>query len=274
MAGRRLSPAIDIEKYLRKRNLPHIWCAGCGNGIVLGALLRAIARSGFRQDDVAMVSGIGCSSRLPGYVDFNTLHTTHGRAIAFATGIKLGRPDMHVIVVSGDGDATAIGGNHFIHACRRNIGITAIIVNNYIYGMTGGQVSPTTPKGSRATTAPFGNAERPFDICLLAAAAGANFAARTTAFHADKLEDLIFKGLGRKGFSVIEAITPCPTCFGRRNQNPTGVDLMNLIREQSCGIEPGGKSEAPAGIRLGVFADRDEKEFTEIYAEMAAGAGR
>ena len=274
MARRRADPGIDVDRFLRKRNLPHIWCPGCGNGIVLSALLRAIARTGFGQDSVAMVSGIGCSSRLPGYVDFNTLHTTHGRAIAFATGLKLAKPEMHVIVVSGDGDATAIGGNHFIHACRRNIGITAVIVNNYIYGMTGGQVSPTTPKGSRATTAPLGNAERPFDICSLAAAAGANFVARTTAFHADRLEEYILEALGRKGFSVVEVLTPCPTCYGRRNKNPTGPDLMNQIREQTCESESQASAGGAPRQRLGVFVERDEKEFTEVYEEMAREARR
>jgi 2-oxoglutarate ferredoxin oxidoreductase subunit beta len=273
MPGRRRRTAPDIDRYLRKRNLPHIWCAGCGNGIVLGALLRAIARLELDPDRVAMVSGIGCSSRLPGYVDFNTLHTTHGRALVFASGIKLGRPDMEVIVVTGDGDATAIGGNHFIHACRRNIGITTVIVNNYIYGMTGGQVSPTTPQGDRASTAPFGNPEKPFDISGLAAAAGANYVARTTTYHADRLEDYILAGIEKKGFSSIEVLTACPTCYGRRNQSPTGVDLMEMIREQTVEATRWWHRIPEGKFAAGVLADRNEKEYTELYAELVSKAG-
>ncbi|RPJ41865.1 MAG: 2-oxoacid:ferredoxin oxidoreductase subunit beta, partial [Candidatus Latescibacterota bacterium] len=164
---------IDFEKYLRVGRFPLIWCAGCGHGIVLKAMLGAIDRIGLDKNDVTVVSGIGCSSRATGYVDFNTLHTTHGRAIAFATGVKFANPKLSVLVVTGDGDATAIGGNHFIHAARRNIDITVILFNNWIYGMTGGQVSPTTPHGLKATTAPYGNPEGSFDISRLAIAAGA-----------------------------------------------------------------------------------------------------
>ncbi|MBN1444297.1 MAG: 2-oxoacid:ferredoxin oxidoreductase subunit beta, partial [Planctomycetes bacterium] len=169
---------IDVERYVRTGRLPFIWCAGCGNGIVLKAILAALARLKVSQDELVMVSGIGCSSRATGYVDSCTLHTTHGRAIAFATGVKMARPDLTVVVVTGDGDATAIGGNHFIHAARRNIDLTVVLFNNWIYGMTGGQVSPTTPRGSWATTAPHGNPEGSFDIPRLAVAAGAVFVAR------------------------------------------------------------------------------------------------
>lgn len=172
---------FDYEYYLRLEHFPHIWCAGCGHGIVLKALLRAINKLNIPKDKVALVSGIGCSSRTPGYVDFNTLHTTHGRALAFATGIKMSNPDLVVIAVMGDGDCAAIGGNHFIHAARRNIDITVVVENNFIYGMTGGQVSPTTPYGVPATTAPYGALERPFDIINLAEGAGAIFGARATA---------------------------------------------------------------------------------------------
>ena len=164
---------FDYMKYIRQQKFPLIWCPGCGDGIVLKSMLRAIDRIGLSKDEICMVSGIGCSSRLTGYVDFNTLHTTHGRAIAFATGVKMAKPEMTVIVVTGDGDATAIGGNHYIHAARRNIDITVILFNNIIYGMTGGQVSPTTPMGFKASTAPFGNPENSFNISGLAEAAGA-----------------------------------------------------------------------------------------------------
>src|SRR5512146_1828130 len=165
-----------IHKYLRHdKKFPHVWCPGCGNGILLGSLIRAVDRTGFEKDQIVVVSGIGCSGRISVYVDFNTLHATHGRALTFATGVKLANPRLQVIVIMGDGDATAIGGNHFIHAARRNLNLTAIIVNNSIYGMTGGQYSPTTPLDSRATTAPYGNIEQPLQACDLAIAAGASY---------------------------------------------------------------------------------------------------
>src|SRR5210317_692885 len=190
-----------VHKYLRHdKKFPHVWCPGCGNGIVLGAMIRAIDRLAYRKDDIVMVSGIGCSGRLPVYVDFNTLHTTHGRALTFATGVKLAKPELKVIVVMGDGDATAIGGNHFIHAARRNIDLTAIIINNAIYGMTGGQCSPATPIGARATTAPYTNIEPAFDIAGLAVTAGAAFVARGTAYHAQKLHSLIAQAVKKPGF--------------------------------------------------------------------------
>ena len=175
--------AFEYEKYLRKQYIPHMWCPGCGIGIVLKAILRSIEAMGWKHDDIAFVSGIGCTSRMPGYVDFNTLHTTHGRALAFATGIKMAKPDKHVIVVAGDGDSTAIGGNHFIHFCRRNININMVIVDNNIYGMTGGQYSPTTPPGMYTSTSPYGHVEPNFDIAQLAVGAGATYVARGTVVH-------------------------------------------------------------------------------------------
>ena len=178
---------FDYTSYMRKGKLPHIWCPGCGHGIVMKSLLRAIHASGLPQDDIAMVSGIGCSSRTPGYLDFNTLHTLHGRAIAYATGVKLAKPKLKVIITTGDGDALAIGGNHFIHACRRNMDMVILVYNNYIYGMTSGQSSPTTPQGMIATTAKYGSIEPTFDTCNLAKAAGATFVARGTAYHCQEL---------------------------------------------------------------------------------------
>jgi 2-oxoglutarate ferredoxin oxidoreductase, beta subunit (EC 1.2.7.3) len=181
---------FDYNKYLRKNTLPHIWCPGCGDGIILKALLRAIDKSGYSKDEVVITSGIGCASRLPGYVDFNTIHTTHGRALTFAIGIKMYKPRLKVITISGDGDALAIGGNHFIHAARRNIDMTLIVFNNYTYGMTGGQYSPTQPLDSYSTTTPFGNIEPPFDVCNLAQAAGATWVGRSTSYHAFNLKSL------------------------------------------------------------------------------------
>jgi len=214
---------FEYEKYLRLNRFPLIWCAGCGDGIVLKSLLRAIDRIGLSKDEVTMVSGIGCSSRLTGYVDFNTLHTTHGRPIAFATGVKLARPDMTVIVITGDGDGTAIGGNHFIHAARRNIDLTVILFNNYIYGMTGGQASPTTPPGAKASTAPYGNLEPPFNISGLAQAAGASFVARSTVYTPLKLEKMIERA----------AWAPAPRCCGSSRIRPYPAKRPPACRRKS-----------------------------------------
>lgn len=219
------------EKYLRSNRLPHILCPGCGHGIIMGAVTRAIEKAGLDQDKTVVVSGIGCSSRLPGYMDFDTLHTTHGRALGFATGVKFARPELNVIVLTGDGDALAIGGNHFIHACRRNINITTIVLNNRVYGMTSGQFSPMTPQGHYATTAPYGNVDRDFDICELSRAAGATYVGRATAYHAAMLTDLVTKALLNPGFSVIEAISQCPTYYGRKNKLGTAVDMLNVQKE-------------------------------------------
>ncbi len=259
---------FDYEKYLRLNKFPLIWCAGCGDGIVFKAILRAIDRIGLRKDEICMVSGIGCSSRLPGYVDFNTLHTTHGRAIAFATGVKMAKPEMHVIVVTGDGDCTAIGGNHFIHAARRNLDLTVIVFNNHIYGMTGGQVSPTTPAGKRASTAPFGNAEPAFNISGLAQAAGASFVARSTVYAALRLDKIIERAIRKKGFSVVEVYTPCPTAYGRRNKLGTGADMLLQLKEDSVTVEAAASlaaAELEGKIVTGVLVDVERPEFSEQY---------
>jgi 2-oxoglutarate ferredoxin oxidoreductase subunit beta len=185
-------------------------CPGCGHGIVLNGLLRSIEKIGLNKNEIVMVSGIGCSSRIAGYVDFHTLHALHGRALAFAIGVKLSRPELKLLVPMGDGDALAIGGNHFIHACRRNIDMTVVCMNNQIYGMTGGQGSPTSPLGCISTTTPYGCAEPPFDLCELAIAAGANYVARWTSYHVKELEKAVKTGLDTPGFSFIEAMTPSP----------------------------------------------------------------
>ncbi|MBE0616444.1 MAG: 2-oxoacid:ferredoxin oxidoreductase subunit beta [Proteobacteria bacterium] len=265
-----------IHQYLRHaKKFPHIWCPGCGNGIVLGCLLRAIHEMGWKKDDVMMASGIGCSSRAPVYVDFNTLHTAHGRALTFATGVKLAKPQLHTVVVMGDGDALGIGGNHFIHACRRNIDLTAVVVNNFIYGMTGGQQSPTTPQGAKATTATLGALEQPFDIAQLAAAAGATFVARTTTYHVRELETLLVKAFLHQGFSVVEVIASCPTCYGRRNRLGGAVEMMRWQKEAAVSVEQAQKlppAERAGRIVTGIIAQREAPEYVTEYRKLCATA--
>jgi 2-oxoglutarate ferredoxin oxidoreductase subunit beta len=268
--------SFDYSPYLREQKFPLIWCAGCGHGIVMKAILRAIDRVGWDRDDMVMVSGIGCSSRMPGYVDFNTLHTTHGRAIPFATGVKMANPDLHVIVITGDGDATAIGGNHYIHAARRNIDLTVVLLNNSIYGMTGGQVSPTTPPGKRASTAPFGNFEASFNISGLAEAAGASFVARGTAYGAVQLSKYIEKALLKKGLSVVEAISPCPTVYGRRNSMRSPVEMYDDIHENSVSVKKASTMTADDledKIITGVLTDIEKPEYTTEYKKLIATLG-
>jgi 2-oxoglutarate ferredoxin oxidoreductase subunit beta len=262
---------FNYDNYLRLNKLPLIWCAGCGDGIVLKAMLRAIDHIGLNKDDVCMVSGIGCSSRLTGYVDFNTLHTTHGRALTFATGIKVAKPRLNVIVVTGDGDATAIGGNHYIHAARRNIDITVILFNNNIYGMTGGQVSPTTPVGKKASTAPYGNIENSFNISGLAQSAGASFVARSTVYHATQLEKYIEKAIRKTGFSVVEVLTPCPTTYGRRNREGTPVDMMMWQKEHAVSQSRANRmspEELVDKVVTGIFVDDDKPEWRHEYQKL------
>ena len=259
-----------VHKYLRHdKKFPHVWCPGCGNGIVLGAMIRAIDRLAYRKDDIVMVAGIGCSGRLPVYVDFNTLHTTHGRALTFATGVKLAKPELKVIVVMGDGDATAIGGNHFIHAARRNINLTAIIINNNIYGMTGGQYSPTTPYGMKASTAPYRNIEHAFNIAELAVTAGAVFVGRGTVYHARLLDKLIEKAFVKRGFGVVEVITHCHTQYGRRNRMGDAVAMMKWQKEHAVRVEQSAdmsEEELKDKFTIGVLVDRELPIYTEQYA--------
>ncbi len=258
--------------YLRPtKRFPNVWCAGCGIGIVMGALIRAVDRIGLEKDDVALVSGIGCAGRMPVYMDFNTIHTTHGRALAFATGLKIAKPSMKVITIMGDGDAVAIGGNHFIHAARRNIGITAIVVNNEIYGMTGGQYSPTTPVGARAATAPYGNIEPPMPICDVAKAAGATYVARSTVYHAVELDRYIEQAIRKNGFSVVEAVSYCPTTFGRMNKLGSTVDMMRQLKENSITSSAAEKlplEELGMKIVRGVLHDVEKPEYTQQYDEL------
>ena len=258
--------------YLRPtKKFPNVWCSGCGIGIVMGALIRAIDRMGLDKDEVALVSGIGCTGRMPVYMDFNTIHTTHGRALAFATGLKLAQPKLHVIVIMGDGDALAIGGNHFIHSARRNIDLTAIVINNLIYGMTGGQYSPTTPLGSRATTAPYGNIEPPFPVCDLAIAAGASYVARSTVYHAVELDKYIEQAIRKNGFSVVEAVSYCHNTFGRINKLGSAVDMMRKLKENSLPRSAADKllpQERSQKIIRGVFCDVDKPEYGALYEKI------
>lgn len=272
--------SFNYNHYLRNDKMPHIWCPGCGHGIIMKALIRAIdecevvpGQKGLNKDNVVVVSGIGCASRMPGYLDFNTLHTTHGRALGFATGVKVANPKLHVIVVSGDGDAVAIGGNHFIHACRRNIGITMIVANNSIYGMTGGQRSPTTPLGDKTSTTVYGNPDKPFDIAGVAAACGASFVARSTTFHAQQMEKLIKQGLENRGFSVIEVIGPCFTAHGRRNKQryKNNLDMLREEKDNAINIAI-AKNKTPEELAgkftVGVLHHESVPEYTDVAAEI------
>ncbi|QCQ23348.1 2-oxoacid:ferredoxin oxidoreductase subunit beta [Desulfoglaeba alkanexedens] len=261
-----------IHKYLRhEKKFPHVWCPGCGNGIVLGSLIRAIDKTGLTKDEVVLVSGIGCSGRLPVYVDFNTLHTTHGRALTFATGVKLANPSLQVIVIMGDGDATAIGGNHFIHAARRNLNLTAIILNNNIYGMTGGQYSPTTPYGALATTAIYRNIEHSFSIAELAVTAGASMVARGTVYHANMLDGLIEKAIRKRGFAVVEVVTHCHTQYGRRNNLGGPVEMLRWQKETAVRVEKAQKmtpEELEGKFTIGILVDRDLPIYTQEYQKI------
>jgi 2-oxoglutarate/2-oxoacid ferredoxin oxidoreductase subunit beta len=262
-----------IHKYLRhEKEFPHVWwCPGCGIGMMPGALIRAIDRISYEEDEVVLVSGIGCSGRLHVYVDFNMLHTTHGRALTFATGVKLAKPNLKVIVVMGDGDAVAIGGNHFIHAARRNIDFTAIIMNNSIHGMTGGQYSPTTPYGMRSTTTMYANTEHAFKISELAVTAGAAFVGRGTVYHARLLDGLMDKAFLKQGFSVVEVIAHCHTHYGKLNRLGGPVEMLQWQRDHAVTVESASRmkpDEMKDRFLIGVLADRELPIYTEEYARI------
>lgn len=263
---------MSVEVHpLRKYTRPHVTkstnCPGCGNGIVTQAILRAIDELGLKMDDFVFASGIGCSAWIPSPLfDADTLHTTHGRPIAFATGVKLGLPDKHVMVVSGDGDLTAIGGNHLIHAARRNIDMTVVLINNGIYGMTGGQTAPTTPRGFKTITSPYGTLEHTFDISAMVMAAGASFVARWTTYHPRQMTRSIKKGIKKKGFAFIEAVSQCPVQYGRVSQLGKAVDMLKHFKENSVTVEK-ARTMTPGEIEgkwvVGEFADLDKAELTE-----------
>ncbi len=262
----------SVDTLLREDRIPHIWCPGCGLGSVLHSFLSALTKSGLDMDKVSVVSGIGCTGRTAGYVKLDSFHTTHGRAIPFATGLKLANPELKVVVFSGDGDLSAIGGNHLIHAARRNMDLTVICVNNFIYGMTGGQVAPTTPLTARTSTSPYGCAEPPFNLANLVTAAGATYVARWTALHVRRLENTIIEALNKKGFNFVEVIAPCPTQFGRKNKQGTGLNQMNYYRDNSVishGKAPVDTSiEFNGSIPVGKFIDIDRPAFCELQAQI------
>ncbi len=267
--------AYDYESHIRPGKLPHIWCPGCGHGIVMKGMIRAFDACGLKKENTAIVSGIGCASRMNGYMDYNTLHTAHGRAAAFATGVKMAKPEMDVIVVGGDGDGTAIGGNHFIHACRRNINMTYIILNNMIYGMTGGQFSPCTPTGDKASTTVYGNPDPTFDIAKLAIGAGATFVARGTAFHAAQIDKLIAEGIKHNGLAVIEILDDCPTTYGRRNKFRSVVDMMKRLKDIAVPVAAAAKmtpEQLEGKVLTGILHKEERPEYTEQYAQVISRA--
>ena len=259
-------------KYLREDRLPHIFCGGCGNGTVINTFFKALEGTNIDFDNLALVSGIGCSSRIPGYVQCDSLHTTHGRALSYATGLKVSNPDLDVAVFTGDGDCASIGGNHLIHAARRNINLTVVCVNNNIYGMTGGQISPTSPKGSFGTTAPYGSSDKPFNLAELVAAAGASYSARWTTTHVEHAVSSIKKGLKNPGFSFIEIVSQCPTYYGRKNKLKTPVSMMDHLKEVSIyknNAELMSDKELEGKIIVGEFANKPRAEFTDNIEELS-----
>jgi 2-oxoglutarate ferredoxin oxidoreductase subunit beta len=221
------------EKYLRKDMIPTMFCPGCGNGAVLNYTLRAIDSLKIDQDKLVFISGIGCSSRLPGYIKADALHTTHGRAIAFATGIKATNPDLTVIVFTGDGDLGSIGLSHFLHGIRRNIDITVICINNFNYGMTGGQASSSMPMGDLSTTTPYQNIEHSFNLSLLAKAAGAVYVARWTFAHSIQAITAIKRAISKKGFTFVEILSSCPVSYGRSNISKDPRAILRFFLENS-----------------------------------------
>lgn len=262
-------------KYLKDGVLPHMWCPGCGTGVVLGALLRAFEELGYDNKDTVVVTGIGCWGKADDYLVTNALHVTHGRALAFASGIKAFNPRLNVVVLMGDGDSVTIGGNHFIHAARRNIDLTAIVVNNFNYGMTGGQVSGTTPSEKYTSTTVYGNPEREFNICELAAVAGANYVARGTAYHSWELQNNIKEALSKKGFSLVEAVSPCPTHFGKNNNMKTSLEMLRWLKAKGLPKEKYDRlpdEEKDSYFAIGKLVDRDAPDFSSRYEQIRARA--
>jgi 2-oxoglutarate ferredoxin oxidoreductase subunit beta len=278
-------PVNPVEPFLRTDRMPHIWCPGCGIGTTVNCFARALVESKLLLDKVVVVSGIGCTGRVAGYMKLDSFHTTHGRAIPFATGLKLANPNLTVVVYSGDGDLIAIGGNHFIHAARRNVDIKVICVNNFIYGMTGGQVAPTTPVGAFATTSPYGCFERPFNLPYLAESSGAVYVARWTAFHVRHMARSMVEAFNKKGFCFIEIIAPCPTLYLRRNRLGDGLDTMRFYKQKSV-IKNGANTRdveinLQGEIIVGKFVDIErptlqqtmDQQFRQTLKDRYAGGG-
>jgi len=261
-----------LDKYFRTDRFPHIWCPGCGLGTAIQALVRAVEKSGTNLDKIAVVSGIGCTGRAAGYLNFDSFHVLHGRAIPFAVGLKLANPNLNVIVLSGDGDLFAIGGNHFIHAARRNNDILVICVNNFNYGMTGGQLGPTSPLDSLTTTSPYGNIEPSFNLPWLAASSGATFVARWTILHVRQLINTTIEALGKRGFRFIEILSPCPVNFGRRNNLPEGIDELKMYQKYSTVADFADPKIAEikweSEIIVGKFVDAEKPTYEERMKDL------
>jgi 2-oxoglutarate ferredoxin oxidoreductase subunit beta len=261
-----------MENFLRMDRIPHIWCSGCGIGTVVSSFADALSRSELDLDKTIIVSGIGCSGRVAGYVKLDSFHSTHGRAIPYATGLKLANPEMKVVVFSGDGDLFGIGGNHFIHAARRNMDLVIICVNNFNYAMTGGQVAATTPLLANLSTAPYGNFEYPFSLPYLADACGASYVARWTVLHMRQVTNSIMEALNHKGLSLIEVITPCVTLYARRNRLGDGLNLLKFYYENSE-VRHGADTRTldigyQSKIICGKFIDREKPTFLECMNQQ------
>jgi len=267
--------AFNYEKYLRIDKMPTLWCWGCGDGVILKSTIRAIEKMGWDMDKVCVVSGIGCSGRFSSYINCNTVHTTHGRTVAYATGIKLAKPEAHVIVVAGDGDGLAIGGNHTIHGCRRNIDLNFILINNFIYGLTNSQTSPTTPQGMWTVSQKNGNIDPTFDACALAIGAGASFVARETMLDPKKLEKILVKGFSHKGFSFFDIMSNCHINLGRKNKMANAIENLNWIDSITTPLrkwEQLSDEEKMNVFPTGVLKEVDAPEYCESYAQIQAAA--
>lgn len=265
-----------VEPFLRMDRMPSIWCPGCGIGTTVNCFTRALTACGLDLDQTAIVSGIGCTGRVAGYLNLDSFHTTHGRAIPFATGLKLGNPDLKVVVYSGDGDLTAIGGNHFIHAARRNIDMTVVCVNNLTYGMTGGQVTPTTPEPAVASTTPYGAFEHPFNLPYLADSCGAVYVARWTTYHVRQMAKAMREALNKRGFSFVEIISPCPTLYARRNRLGDGLAAMKYYKEKSKVVADADTRDVGLGFQgeiiCGKFVDRERETWLQAYNKRHSAA--
>lgn len=268
--------AFNYDNYLRTSKMPTLWCWGCGDGVILKSVIRAIDAMGWNMDDVCVVSGIGCSGRFSSYVNCNTVHTTHGRAIAYATGIKLSNPEKHVIVVTGDGDGLAIGGNHTIHGCRRNIDINHILINNFIYGLTNSQTSPTTPQGFWTVTAQWGNIDPNFDAAKLATAAGATFVGRETVINPTRIEKMLIEGFKHEGYSFFDIFSNCHINLGRKNKMGEATQMVKWIDDRTVSkakfdtlSDEEKKGKFPTGI---LFKDENRIEYCKAYAKVKEAA--
>jgi len=274
-----LAPAANmaelLQRYFLIERLPTLWCPGCGIGTGAAAFMRAFDRLGLDRDKTVMVNGIGCSGRVGAYLDFDVIKGTHGRSLAFATGIKVWRPELKVVAIMGDGDSAAIGGNHLIHAARRNIGIVAVVFNNRTYGMTGGQYSPTTGAGDAASTAPFGNIEQPFDLCKVVAAAGGTFVARGTIYHVRQLTTIFEHALQHKGFAFVEVISQCPMYYGRYNKQGGAAEMLRWQRDHTINVKAAAKlgaQELGDRMLIGELVNEQRPEYAEEYMKIVTQA--